>query len=63
MDTPSIKSTYTAKVITPYQFTSRMSANLTSETQVGNNRETSFKSTLPIPVYLIALVVGNIQYK
>lgn len=61
MDTPSQKVTYNASVIVPTAYNGvYMSANKTS-VRTYNNTHTmyTFESTIPIPTYLIAIVVGS----
>ncbi|XP_053106191.1 aminopeptidase B isoform X1 [Hemicordylus capensis] len=56
-DTPAVKSTYSAIIKVPEGFTAVMSA-ITWEKQKDNTF--LFKMPLPIPSYLVALVVGDI---
>ncbi|CAI5777921.1 aminopeptidase B isoform X1 [Podarcis lilfordi] len=56
-DTPAVKSTYSALIKVPEGFTAVMSA-VTREKQKDNTFY--FKMPLPIPSYLVALVVGDI---
>ncbi|XP_066479946.1 aminopeptidase B isoform X2 [Tiliqua scincoides] len=55
--TPAVKSTYSARIQVPEGFTAVMSA-VTREKQKDNTF--FFKMPLPIPSYLVALVVGDI---
>lgn len=63
-DTPSNRVTYSARVIADSPLVSKMSAN---ETFTGVYDETrnqaKFQCDIPIANYLMALVVGNIEYK
>ncbi|NMH87883.1 hydrolase/aminopeptidase [Flavivirga algicola] len=60
-DSPQIRITYNAKVQVPSQLMAVMSAeNPKSKTPDGHY---SFKMAQPIPPYLIALAVGDIEYK
>ncbi|KAJ6661005.1 hypothetical protein lerEdw1_016806 [Lerista edwardsae] len=56
-DSPAVKSTYSASIKVPEGFTALMSA-ITREEQKDNTF--LFKMPLPIPSYLVALVVGDI---
>jgi len=63
-DTPGVKTTYSARVLAKSEFTVKMSAN---ETYVGEfnatHTESRFHNQIPIPCYLIAIAVGNIEYQ
>ena len=56
-DTPCNKVTYSAAVSVPDGFVVKMSAN---ETGVFDNKFW-FMSEIPIPSYLLAIVVGNLE--
>ncbi|XP_078603508.1 aminopeptidase B-like isoform X2 [Branchiostoma floridae x Branchiostoma japonicum] len=58
IDTPAIKSTYSAQVKVPPGLTAVMSAS--SRTEGPEPNTTHFKMEHPIPAYLIALAVGDI---
>ncbi|XP_078685385.1 aminopeptidase B-like isoform X4 [Branchiostoma floridae x Branchiostoma belcheri] len=58
IDTPAIKSTYSAQVKVPPGFTAVMSAS--SRTEGPEPNTTHFTMEHPIPAYLIALAVGDI---
>ncbi|XP_069765238.1 leukotriene A-4 hydrolase isoform X2 [Narcine bancroftii] len=63
-DTPSVKSTYNARVSVPKELVVLMSANRDGE--LPDNHDESrkiycFRQTVPIPSYLIALVVGCLE--
>jgi len=61
MDTPSQKITYDATVIYPVALAAKMSANITSEEAYNETHAIStFESTIKIPSYLIAIVVGDL---
>jgi aminopeptidase N len=64
-DTPAQKSTYEATIITPADYVARMSGNLVSETPSGDKKTktTQIKLDIPIATYLIAIVVGDLQYQ
>ena len=65
-DSPSVKSKYTASVSVPEGLKALMSANLESEMGEAdqdrkNYRTYKFRQDVPIPSYLLALAVGNLE--
>lgn len=64
-DSPGVKSTYTASVVVPKDLTALMSAVIESpEGEVGSKAGTKvfrFTQKVPIPAYLIALAVGELE--
>jgi len=68
-DTPFVKAKYTAKVTVSNPENSNikykvfMSANLTNEVHNGENSTYYFTMDIPIPSYLIAIIVGNVEKK
>ena len=63
-DTPAVKTTYSATVTAKSEFNVMMSANMTDVTALNDTHtKTSFKCDIPIPTYLMAIVVGDIEYK
>jgi len=63
-DTPSVKATYSAEVVTKNEFTPKMSANQTDSYALNDTHHvTAFHNSIPIPSYLIALVVGDLEYR
>uniref|UniRef100_A0A2S2QJB2 Leukotriene A-4 hydrolase n=1 Tax=Sipha flava TaxID=143950 RepID=A0A2S2QJB2_9HEMI len=59
-DTPSLKSTYTAKITAPKPLTVLMSAIPVEVTDNGETRTFFFQQTVPVQSYLIALAIGNL---
>lgn len=63
-DSPAARTTYSARVLAKSDFVVKMSAN---ETFVGTYNETHnesrFHNQIPIPCYLIAIAVGDIEYR
>ena len=60
-DTPAIKITYTSKVTVLNQYVVKMSANETSMTSNDTHSVYLFNCSIPIPSYLIAIAVGDLQ--
>ncbi len=60
-DSPGIRFTYTARVETDPQLMAVMSAE--NPTEKNENGIYNFKMTQPIPAYLLALAVGDIEYR
>ena len=60
-DTPGIRITYTAKINTPKNMMAVMSA--ANPQKIDTNDVYSFEMKQPIPPYLIALAVGNLEFK
>lgn len=63
-DTPSLKAPYSADITVENQFKVFMSANSTGKpVPVGKTHmKYSFDNQIPIPSYLMALAVGNLEY-
>jgi leukotriene-A4 hydrolase len=61
-DSPQIRITYSARVRTPKNLLAVMSAEGNSQTSQRNGDYT-FKMTRAIPSYLIAIAVGDLQFK
>jgi len=59
-DTPENRITYSANVKVPSELLALMSAN--NPTEKNESGEYSFKMSQPIPSYLIALAVGELEY-
>ena len=63
-DTPSVKSTYTACVRVPKGLQALMSATLVEgngSKSTGGTQSFSFRQDVPIPSYLLALAVGQLE--
>ncbi|MEK9619588.1 MAG: M1 family metallopeptidase [Flavobacteriales bacterium] len=60
-DTPGIRITYTANINTPKNMMAVMSA--ANPQKIDTNNVYSFEMKQPIPPYLIALAVGNLEFK
>ena len=63
-DTPSTKITYGARVLAKNDFVVKMSANETAVRAYDDTyNESWFSCQIPIPSYLIAIVVGDLEYR
>jgi len=60
-DTPGVRITYSAKINTPKNMMALMSA--ANPQEIDTNNVYSFEMNQPIPPYLIALAVGNLEFK
>ena len=60
-DTPSVKSTYDARVTVPKEFNVYMSANQTFTESNKTHSFFEFRNDIKIPSYLIALAVGDLK--
>ena len=60
-DSPGIRFTYTAKVQVPSDLMALMSA--TNPTKKNDSGIYTFEMAQPIPAYLLALTVGNVEFK
>ncbi|CAD6196149.1 unnamed protein product [Caenorhabditis auriculariae] len=63
MDTPSVKSTYSAKVSVPKGLTCLMSAIGDGNTESGDVTEYKFNQPVAVPAYLLAIVVGHLEQR
>ena len=61
-DSPQIRVTYSARIRTPKNLLAVMSAEGNSQTSLRNG-DYSFKMTKAIPPYLIAIAVGDLNFK
>eukprot|EP01101_Sappina_pedata_P000709 TRINITY_DN108_c0_g1_i2.p1 TRINITY_DN108_c0_g1~~TRINITY_DN108_c0_g1_i2.p1 ORF type:complete len:622 (-),score=285.30 TRINITY_DN108_c0_g1_i2:118-1983(-) len=59
-DTPSIKSSYSAEIEVPKELVALMSALSTESVDKGDKKVFKFEQKVPIPAYLIAIVVGDL---
>lgn len=62
-DTPSVKTPYTASIRAPMGLTVLMSAIREEEKESGDGKTkvTRFSQKIPVPVYLLALVAGDLE--
>ncbi|KAF2069292.1 hypothetical protein CYY_009390 [Polysphondylium violaceum] len=60
-DSPSNKVKYQGEITVPKPLTALMSALSTGKTEAGDNNVFSFTQEIPIPTYLIAIVVGHLE--
>ena len=63
-DTPAIKTTYSARIVAKSEFVVKMSANETAVQALNDTHtESFFRCDIRIPSYLMAIVVGDIEYR
>jgi len=64
-DTPALKITYNATVTVDQPFKVKMSGNETSVVDVPEKKQTifTFSNNIKIPSYLIAMAVGDLEYR
>ena len=63
-DTPSTKITYGARIVAKNDFVVKMSANETDSSALNTTHNQAwFSCQIPIPSYLIAIVVGDLEYR
>lgn len=63
-DTPAIKTTYSARFVAKKEFVVKMSANDTCVDAVDDDYNASwFINEIPVPCYLIAFAVGDLEYR
>ena len=64
MDSPAVKATYEARVIAPNDLVVKMSANETyNEVYNSTHNVTHFLCQIKMPSYLIAIAVGDLEYR
>jgi leukotriene-A4 hydrolase len=63
-DTPSNRITYSANITAPKEFVVKMSANETAVWSVSETHNVAyFECNIPIPSYLIAMAIGDLEYR
>jgi leukotriene-A4 hydrolase len=62
-DTPANRITYSADISVLSEYVVKMSANDTTQVTADGYTTYSFSCTIPIPCYLIAMAVGDIEYR
>lgn len=63
-DTPASKTTYSARIVAKSEFVVKMSANETAVTALNDTHtESLFRCDIRIPSYLMAVVVGDLEYR
>jgi leukotriene-A4 hydrolase len=62
-DSPQIRVTYSARVRTPKNLLAVMSAEGNTQDNKTRNGDYRFKMSRPIPSYLIAIAVGDLQFR
>ena len=63
-DSPAVKMTYEAHIRVESQFVVKMSANETKVKDLNQtHKQYSFESKIKIPSYLIAMAIGDLEYK
>jgi leukotriene-A4 hydrolase len=62
-DTPANRITYEARVTVPTGFIVKMSANETGVETSGNLTTFSFENKIAMPSYLIAMAIGDLEYR
>lgn len=63
-DTPSVKATYDATVTVKKEFNVKMSANETGVKDYNStHKQFSFRNDIRMPSYLIAIAVGDLEYR
>lgn len=62
-DTPANRITYSADIYVDKAYNVKLSANETGSETIGDLKKFSFECTIPIPSYLIAIAIGDIEYR
>ena len=62
-DTPANRITYSADIRVLSEYVVKMSANDTTQVTDSGYTTYSFECTIPIPSYLIAMAIGDIEYR
>jgi leukotriene-A4 hydrolase len=64
MDTPANRITYSARIVTSKDLVPKMSANETGSQSLNSTHYiSSFHNQIPIPSYLLAIAVGDLEYR
>ena len=64
-DSPGIRQTYSARIVVPSELTAVMSAEMLTPdgVEVDGGTAYEFRMPHPVPPYLIALAIGNLEFR